>query len=124
MDSLYTLTVTDEFVRIEHPRRRTEQIRWDDIDIIWLINTDEGPLRPEIFMGLGGADENTGGCLIPIHECDGYEQVYDIVSKWDGFHFENYIHSMSCTDNKDFYLWHRKSAFPDLQQLLYNASFL
>jgi len=49
---------------------------------------------------------NGKGCSIP-QGSDGWNKVYDIVSKYDGFNFENVIKSASSTDNKTFELWQR-----------------
>jgi len=46
-------------------------------------------------------------CLIP-QGAKGFDNVYDAVSKYNGFNFENFIKSMSCTDNAEFDLWTKK----------------
>jgi hypothetical protein len=99
----FIVTITNELIKIEHPNRKTEQIYWKNIDIIKLINTDEGPWLPDIWLALLGKEE---GCLIP-QGAKGYDEVYEIVSKYEGFNFENVIKSMSCTDNEEFELWTR-----------------
>ena len=98
------MTITEEFVKIEHPQRKTEMVRWDDIVEIWFINTDEGPAAPDVWLTLVGSES---GCLIPTSDCGGYDQVYDIVSKYEGFDFQNVIASMSCAHNARFLLWRK-----------------
>jgi hypothetical protein len=98
----YKVTITEELILVEHPRRETEQILWKDITEIKLINTDEGPWLPDIWLTL--LDKNGGGCLIP-QGANGYDTVYDIVSKYEDFDFENVIKSMSCANNMQFQLW-------------------
>ena len=100
----YLVTITEEFIKIEHPRRKTEQILWKDINEIRLINTDEGPFLPDVWLALIGKDS---GCLIP-HGAKGYDTVYNVVSKYDNFNFENVIKSMACAKNDQFLLWTRK----------------
>jgi hypothetical protein len=97
----FVVTITDSLVRVEHPVRKTEDIYWKDIQEISLINTDAGPVSPDIWLALIG--ENSG-CLIP-QGAKGYDEVYDIVSKYEGFNFENVIRSMACADNARFLLW-------------------
>jgi hypothetical protein len=97
----FKVTITDIFVRVEHPERKTEQVLWENIEQIKLINTDEGPWMPDVWLALLGKED---GCLIP-QGAKGFEEVYDIVSKYDGFNFENAIKSMSCADNAEFQLW-------------------
>ncbi len=100
----YLVTITEEFIKIEHPRRKTEQILWKDINEIRLINTDEGPFLPDVWLALIGKDS---GCLIPLG-AKGYDTVYNVVSKYDNFNFENVIKSMACAKNDQFLLWTRK----------------
>lgn len=100
----YLITATEEFIKVEHPRRETETILWKDIEAIKLINTDEGPFAPDIWLVLIGKDS---GCLIP-QGSKGFETVYNIVSEYENFNFENFIESMSCTDNAEFLLWRKE----------------
>ncbi|AOP33159.1 hypothetical protein A0128_04395 [Leptospira tipperaryensis] len=97
----FTVIITDELVRVEHPKRKTEQILWKEIDEIRLINTDAGPVEPDIWLALIGKDS---GCLIPSG-CEGYDRVYDIVSTYKNFDFANVIQSMITTENAEFLLW-------------------
>lgn len=100
-EEYYVTTITDEFVKVEHPRWGTEQILWTDIVLIKLINTDKGPVAPDIWFALLG---KVSSCLIP-HGSLGFGNVYEIISKYDNFNFENVIKSMSCAENKEFILW-------------------
>lgn len=100
-EDLFLITINNELIRVEHPDRETEEILWMNIEEIKLINTDAGPFAPDIWLALLG--ENSG-CLIP-HGTEGFETVFDTISKYDNFNFENFISSMSCTDNEEFLLW-------------------
>ncbi|MBF4505120.1 hypothetical protein IRZ83_00480 [Flavobacterium sp. JLP] len=100
----FLVTITKEFIRVEHTERKTEEILWNDIKEIKLINTEDGPFLPDVWLALLG--ENSG-CLIP-HGTKGFEAVYDIISKYENFNFDNFISSMSCTDNKEFLLWKKE----------------
>lgn len=99
----FIVTITDELVRVEHPKRKTEMIQWNDINEIRFINTDTVPFTPDVWLALIG---EKSGCLIP--QCSkGCEEVYNIVSKYEGFDFEKVIKSMSCAENQQFLLWKR-----------------
>lgn len=102
-EDYYETEITDVYVKVTHPKRKTEQIDWNEIEEIKLINTDEGPFLPDVWLILMG---NGKGCSIP-QGSDGWNKVYDIVSKYDGFNFENVIKSASCTDNETFELWQK-----------------
>ncbi len=99
----YKLTITSTYIKVEHPKHQPQQIHWSNITKIKLINTDTGPWLPDIWLGLQGDEAS---CLIP-HGAKGYDEVYDIVSKYEGFNFENVMQSMTCTENREFILWEK-----------------
>ena len=98
---MYEVEITDSYIKVTHPKRADEKISWDEIHEIKLVNTDEGHFAPDVWMVLTG---NEKGCSIP-QGAKGWDDVYDIVSKYNGFNFENVIKSASCTDNRTFEIW-------------------
>ena len=100
-EDYYKTIITDKSIRVEHPKRETEEILWQDIIEIKLINTDAGPAAPDIWLALIGEDS---GCLIP-HGSKGFDDVYEIISKYENFDFENVTKSMTSTSNEQFSLW-------------------
>jgi len=103
-EDYYEVTITDDAITVEHPKRKTETAYWDDLNAIKLINTDEGPWLPDIWLALIGTKS---GCTIP-HGSKGFEDAYNIISKYEGFNLELFIESMSCTNNAEFLLWEKK----------------
>jgi hypothetical protein len=97
----FIVTITDASVKVEYPAWPTEEIPWNDIQTIKLINTDAGPVLPDIWLVLAS---DKGKCIIP-HGSKGFDEVYERVSKYEGFDFENFGKSMTCTDNAEFILW-------------------
>jgi hypothetical protein len=97
----FVVTITDVFVKVEYPSWETAQILWEDIREIKLINTDQGPWLPDIWLALIG--EN-GKCFVP-HGAKGFDEIHDIIAKYDGFNDENFGISMTRTDNVEFVLW-------------------
>ncbi|MDR1191020.1 MAG: hypothetical protein LBK60_05050 [Verrucomicrobiales bacterium] len=91
---------------MEHHDFKPEEILWKDIIEIRLVNTDEGPSYPDIWLALIGRESC---CHIP-QEATGFTQVYDIVSKYEGFDFENVTKSMCSTSNEQFLLWRKAAA--------------
>ena len=100
----FIITITDKLIRVEHPDRKTEQVFWNNIQEIKLINTDSGPWLLDIWLALFGKED---GCLIP-QGAKGFDEVYDIVSKYEGFNFEEASKSFTTTENAEFHLWTRK----------------
>jgi hypothetical protein len=99
----YVVTITDTSIKVEHPERKTQQIYWNSIKTIKFINTDEGPFLPDIWLTLMGENEI---CMIP-NGAKGYDTIYNIVSAYEGFHFEKVIESMGCSENAEFLLWEK-----------------
>ena len=100
-EEYYEVTVTGDFIRVEHPGQKIEEILWADIETITLVNTNQGPWFPDIWLALEGKGP---GCYIP-QGSKGFDEVFEIVSKYEGFNFENFGKSMTCTDNVRFPLW-------------------
>ena len=96
----FQVTFTDDGLTVLHPLRDTQTIQWNDILEIKLINTDDGPFAPDVWLALIGEH---GACLIP-QVAPGYDDVYDRVSKYPNFNFDNVIESMSCVHNAEFLL--------------------
>lgn len=105
----YTTTITDSYVELAHPKWNGGKVLWSDLNTILLVNTDEGPWLPDVWLTLIGTDS---ACRIP-QGSKGYEEIYAIVSKYEGFNFENVIKSMSCTDNAEFLLWCKSYKAPE-----------
>jgi hypothetical protein len=97
----FNVTITDESVTVEHPQRAKEQIKWTEIESIKIITTDEGPFLPDVWIALLGRES---GCMIP-QGAKGYDEIYNMISKYEHFNFENVIAAMSSTDNQEFLVW-------------------
>lgn len=100
-EDYYKVELTEKSIIVTHPDRPTEQIDWNEIEEIKLANTDEGPFLPDVWLILIGHGK---GCSIP-QGSEGWDKVYNIVSKYEKFNFENVIKSAGCTDNQIFELW-------------------
>jgi hypothetical protein len=102
-EDLFTVTITNDSVKVEYPGWQTEEVQWVDIQLIKLVNTDAGPVMPDIWLVLASETEK---CVIP-HGSKGFDEVYDRVSKYEGFDFTNFGQSMTCSNNAEFILWER-----------------
>lgn len=100
-EELYNVTITEVGVNVQHSKAEPSQISWDKLHTIILVNTDEGPALPDVWLKL---IDDKGSCLIPQGNI-GFEQVYEIVSQFEGFNFENFIKSISTASNAEFILW-------------------
>jgi hypothetical protein len=91
-------------VKVEHPDGTIEHSKWDEIVKISFFTTDQGPFVDDVFLVLF-KDEK--GCLIPS-ESVGYNEVYEKVSKFEGFDFAKVIEAMSSASNNEFICWQKK----------------
>jgi len=90
-------------VRINRLNGKTEEIKWDEIGEVSIITTSDGPFTDDVYLCLHSTDDKTG-CAIPS-TVNGYNEVYDIVSKYEGFDFKTVIEAMSCATDAKFTLW-------------------
>lgn len=102
-EDYFEITITNDNVQVDHPEREREQITWADIAEISVITTDEGPFVPDVWLILMGKDCS---CSIP-QGAPKFDEIYDIVSKYDGFDFEEFIKAMGSSDNAKFNVWKR-----------------
>jgi hypothetical protein len=102
----FNVTVSDRSVRVQHPVAGTCEIRWSEIRQIKLINTDQGPWTPDIWLALIGNDLN---CVIP-HGAKGFDEVVERISKYGGFDNHAFGMSMCCAENAEFVLWTKEGS--------------
>lgn len=100
----FNITVTATSVKVEHPKRATEQIDWGDIKKISLVTTDEGPWQPDVWLFLIGEDSS---CMVPT-SAPKYDEVYQVVAKLEGFDFLAYLAAMGTTRYASFDLWEKE----------------
>ena len=97
----FKVILTDQWLSVKNPKHDVETVNWDDIHTIQMVNTREGPWSPNLWLMIIAKH---GHCRIP-HDASGFDAVYDVVSKYKGFDFENFNKSLTCNDNTAFLLW-------------------
>nr|WP_320117446.1 hypothetical protein [uncultured Marinifilum sp.] len=103
-EDYFDITITNDYLRVEHPEREREQIDWTDIIEIAIQTTDEGPFLPDVWLMLIG---NDNGCSIP-QGAPRFDDIYEIVSKYENFNFDEFIKAMGSADNARFVIWSKK----------------
>ena len=104
-ESDFRAIITDDFISVEHPDLGKEELRWADIIAIDIITTDKGPFEPDVWLVMRS---ETLSCRIP-QGAPNYDRVYDTVSAWPNFNFDNVIQAMMSTENATFELWRKAS---------------
>jgi len=92
------VTYTDDAVSVVRSDGIAETIRWDDLDEVGVLTTDEGPFREDVFFLLTGADGKSG-CVVP-QSSDGCDQLLERLQQLPGFDHEAVIKAMSSTSKR------------------------
>jgi hypothetical protein len=98
----YRLVITNDEVACEHPQRRRESIRWDDVNRIWYVTTSAGPWLPGEWLFFIG---ESGGCSFPT-EAIGIDVIWDeLKQRFAGFDYGPIIRGG--TDDAKHLCWQR-----------------
>src|SRR5262245_18357952 len=86
----FRVIITEDGIACEHPRRKREYVRWDEVRRIWFLTTSEGPWLPDEWFLFDGID---GGCSFPT-EAEGFQKVWgEIEARFPGFDYKPIIES-------------------------------
>jgi hypothetical protein len=80
-----------------------ERIRWDDVDEIRIITTDDGPYAEDVFFAI--VDANQKGCLVPHDAAVRLKLLERLQSRFNGLNDEAVIKAMGSTSNANFLIW-------------------
>jgi hypothetical protein len=105
VQSEYRLVSTTDEVACEHPKRKREPIRWENVERIWLVTTADGPRFPDQWLLLEGQH---GGCSFPT-EAVGFDAIWDeLKQRFAGFDYGPIIRGG--TDDARSLCWDRQSS--------------
>ena len=102
-ESSVVVRLTDEEVICERPGGKTERVRWDDLQRVEVLTTDDGPFAPDVFWALFGT---TGGCAVP-QGATGDRELLARLQALPGFDNESFILAMGSTENARFPCWRK-----------------
>ena len=93
----YTVTLTDDEIICEHPKRPKESIRWDAVTEIRLVTTSEGPFLPDMwYLFLG----DKTGCSVPS-EANGFDQLWNVFKqRFPGLDYNAIINAGTADNQK------------------------
>src|ERR1700681_79570 len=69
----FRVIITAEEVACEHPKRKRESVRWEEVVRIWYGTTSEGPWLPDEWLLFEG---EAGRCPVPT-EAQGFDSIWD-----------------------------------------------
>jgi hypothetical protein len=93
----------DTEVRCQRTPGVVETVRWDELRVVLIQTTDEGPFVDDIFWVLGG---DRSGCVVPS-EADGAAELIERLTQLPGFDYNAVIRAMSSTEDRQFICWRR-----------------
>lgn len=99
----WIVTVSDVEISCRRPNGEIESVTWDDLKIVVIETTDEGPYAPDVFWYLAG---EKSGCVVP-NGATGEEEMLKHLQLLPNFDNEALISAMSSTDNNKFVCWKR-----------------
>jgi hypothetical protein len=84
---------------------RSEHVRWDELEEVGIITTDEGPFAEDVYWILVARGGN-GGCAVPSG-AEGADALLARLQELPGFDNEVVIRAMASTENARFVCWRR-----------------
>ncbi len=104
------LMISDEDVARILQDGVVERVRWDDLEEVGILTTDEGPQCEDVYWLLLGADGKSG-CVVP-QSIKGMNELLDRLQKLPGFNNQSVIEAMGSTSNAKFICWKRATGSP------------
>jgi hypothetical protein len=84
---------------------RQESIRWEELQEVRIITTDEGPFVDDVYWLLIGGGT---GCAVPS-ESEGAQELLQRFQKLPGFNNDVVILAMGCAENAQYVCWKRNN---------------
>jgi hypothetical protein len=103
-EALYTVTFNDRTITTRHPNGDTRTIEWDELMLVGIKTTDEGPFVADVFWGLHGLDGKPQ--VIYPQGATGEEEVLaEMQRRLANFDNRQLIRAMGSTRNAFFVIW-------------------
>lgn len=106
-ESRFVVRLSDSEVVCERPDGRVERVGWMDLQKVEVVLTGDGPLAPDVFWVLHGAE---GGCAVP-QGATGDSQLLERLQALPGFDNHAFIEAMSSTSDRRFLCWQRTPSY-------------
>ncbi len=105
-EAKWVVAVSESEVSCTRPNGEVESLRWDDLQVVAIETTDEGPYIADVFFYLAG--EQTG-CVVPLG-ATGEDEMIKRLQDLPGFDNEAFSEAMASTSNRKFIVWRRNGA--------------
>ncbi|OGC18746.1 hypothetical protein A2526_02315 [candidate division WOR-1 bacterium RIFOXYD2_FULL_36_8] len=102
-ESEFVVEYNNQGIGVRHPKHDYEYIKWNDVNQIMVITTDQGPMLCDLWIVLSG--DNTS-CSIP-QGATGFDKLFDAFKKFDNFRWKSFFDAMASTNNNKFICWEK-----------------
>jgi len=99
----WAVTISDGDITCMRPDGKVESVPWDDLELVAIITTDDGPLLPDVFWLLKGS---VSGCIVPLGAA-GADAMLQKLQALPGFDNEAVVQAMSSATSNRFVCWQR-----------------
>lgn len=103
------VTFDDILITCPMPDGSLKTVRWDELQEIGILTTDEGPAREDVYWVLLG----TNGNCVAAASADGTQELLARMQLLPGFDNAAVIKAMGCTSNAKFVCWKRDQLLGD-----------
>ena len=105
-ESKWVVVLSDTQLSCTRPNGKIESVNWDDLKIVVIETTDEGPYAPDVFWYVAGEETR---CVVPLG-ATGEDLMVKRLKELPGFDNEGVAKAMACTSNSRFIVWQRSGA--------------
>lgn len=95
----YRLTITAQELVCEHPKRKRESVRWDEVDRVWFVTTSDGPWLCDNWLLF---EAKSGFCSVPT-EAQGFDKIYPELKRFVGLDYQPM--ALGGTDEAKHLVW-------------------
>ena len=105
-EAKWMVAVDELRISCQRPNGVIQSVDWNELKLVGIETTDEGPYVPDVFWHLIG-DEN--GCVVPLGST-GEKVMIGKLQQLPDFNNEAFAEAMTCTSNRKFVCWQRSGA--------------
>jgi hypothetical protein len=102
-ESDFVVDVSGTGATCRRPDGKTESVKWNDLERVEILTTDEGPFAPDIFWVLYGSSD---GCVIPWG-ATGETELLNLLQALPGFRYDVLVDAASLATNNQLLCWER-----------------
>ena len=120
-EALCAITFDDRTITVRYPDGDTCAIGWDELTLVGIKTTDEGPFVADVFWGLHGPDGKPQ-VVYPQGATGEGELLAEMQRRLADFDNRQLIEAMGSTGNAFFVIWQDEAIRPRSRQPVRDAT--